>query len=233
MDQTEVGWHVSGWTDLLRWHFQEQEEHWDLRIWDVNLCSHALNTERTQKVLKYPKCHHFLVRLAHIWVILETVLRHFFWWNYVGEINRVSNFSHAKILFVFLKPISSLKCKRRKFPSQNKFKSGLRINQVKDCRNVCFPSFYTLSLSHHFPFLGLSSEASSFLWDIGKNLPQKYCELERKMGFVAISKVSLTSLPDQKCFFSSNLISIQIEWRTIMPEYFRLIYLSYLIVTSL
>ena len=40
-----------------------------------------------------------------------------------------------------------MKCKRRKFSSQNKFKSRLRINQVKDCRNACFPSF-TLSASH-------------------------------------------------------------------------------------
>lgn len=75
------------------------------------------------------------------------------------------------------------------------------------------PAFHPFTLSaSHTTFLSwgslLRQAASLRYW---QESSQKYCELERKMGFVAISKVSLTSLPDQKCFFSSNLISIQIE----------------------
>lgn len=115
-----------------RWHFQQQEEHWDVKMWDVNLCSHALNTEMTQKVLKYPKCHHFLVRLAHIWVILDTLLRHFSWWNYVGKLTEYLLCLMQEPYLSFLKSMLLLKCHGRNFSSQNTFKSRLRINQVKD-----------------------------------------------------------------------------------------------------
>lgn len=131
----------------------------DLKIWDANLCSHALSTERTQKVLKYPKCHHFLMRLAHIWVILYTLLRYFSWWNYVRKLtNQLSSFSHVKALFFFLKSMPL-----RNFSSQNTFKSRWKINQVKDCRSVCFPSLYTLPLSHNLPSLGFSLRQAASL----------------------------------------------------------------------
>ena len=111
-------------------------------------------------------------------MILETLPRHFFWWNYVGEISKVSNFSHVKILFIFLKSISFLKCKRRKFSSQNKFKSRLKINQVR--LQKCLLSI----LLHSPPLTPLSFPGALFWgkqlpWDIGKNLPQKYLKGKR------------------------------------------------------
>lgn len=105
----------------------------------------------------------------------DPLWRHFSWWNYVGELK----FFSCKNL-VFSKPISLLKCKDRKFSSQNTFRSRLSLNQVKDCRNACFSSLYTLSHSHNFPFLRLSSEASSFLEILARIIPQSTVNLEGK-----------------------------------------------------
>lgn len=75
-------------------------------------------------------------------------------------------------------------------------------------------SFYPVTqlsiFSHNFPFLGLS-----FLEILAGIFPRSTVNLKRKMGLEEISKVSLTSLPDQKRRFSSNLIPIQTEWGTV------------------
>lgn len=87
-----------------------------------NLCSPARNPERTQKVLKYPTCHRFLVRLAHrsdFRHSAETLLLLEWCWCSPSTYS----LSHVKILFVFLKSMSLLKCQRRKFSGPNIFNS--------------------------------------------------------------------------------------------------------------
>lgn len=62
---------------ICEWHFSGTGRALD---------SHAVNTERTQKVLKYPVSS-LPGKICHVYEWFSDPLwRHFSWWNYVGEL---------------------------------------------------------------------------------------------------------------------------------------------------